>query len=77
MVLLPGTVYTSVGSFVSTGSAAALSKVTNNDGSTTNLIFDVHQYLDNAGGTTTGCVTNGVDNLNSLAGWLRSNGRQA
>ncbi|KAL5341351.1 glycoside hydrolase superfamily [Aspergillus crustosus] len=78
MVLLPGTSYTSVGGFISTGSAAALSAVTNPDGSTTNLIFDVHQYLDaDSSGTSTECASNGVDNLSRLATWLRSNNRQA
>lgn len=78
MVLLPGTSYTSVGGFISDGSASALSAVTNPDGSTTNLIFDVHQYLDSDGsGTSTQCTTNGVNNLSTLATWLRSNGRQA
>ncbi|KIM99752.1 glycoside hydrolase family 5 protein [Oidiodendron maius Zn] len=78
MVLLPGTSYTSVGGFISDGSASALSAVKNPDGSTTNLIFDVHQYLDSDGsGTSTQCTTNGVSNLSTLATWLRSNGRQA
>jgi endoglucanase len=78
MVLLPGTSYTSVGGFVSDGSASSLSAVTNPDGSTTNLIFDVHQYIDsNGSGTSSECTTNGVENLSSLGTWLRSNGRQA
>ena len=46
MILLPGTNYTSAETFISTGSAAALNKVTNPDGTTTNLVMDVHQYLD-------------------------------
>ncbi|PYH79016.1 cellulase-domain-containing protein [Aspergillus uvarum CBS 121591] len=78
IILLPGTSYTSVGGFISDGSASALSAVKNPDGSTTNLIFDVHQYLDSDGsGTSTTCTTNGVSNLGTLATWLRSNGRQA
>ena len=78
MILLPGTDYTAVGSFISTGSASALSAVVNLDGSHTNLIFDVHQYLDSEGsGTHLDCTTNGINNLNTLATWLRSNGRQA
>jgi len=79
MILLPGTGYTSAGSFVDNGSGAALSKVKNLDGSITNLIFDVHQYLDyDYSGTHTECVT---DNIYSawqpLATWLRTNKRQA
>lgn len=78
MILLPGTGYTAVGSFVSSGSAAALSAVTNPDGSHTNLIFDVHQYLDSDfSGTQADCTSNGIGNLNNLATYLRSNGRQA
>lgn len=78
MILLPGTGYTAAGSFVSSGSAAALSAVKNLDGSTTNLIFDVHQYLDSDfSGTHIDCTSNGIGNLDSLAGYLRSNGRQA
>ncbi len=78
MVLLPGTGYTAAGSLVSSGSAAALAAVKNPDGSTTNLIFDVHQYLDyDFSGTHTECVTDGTANLNALAGYLRANGRQA
>jgi endoglucanase len=46
MILLPGTDYTSASNFISNGSGAALLKVVNTDGSTTNLIFDVHKYLD-------------------------------
>ncbi len=78
MILLPGTGYTSVGDFVPSGSAGALSAVTNPDGSHTNLIFDVHQYLDyDFSGTHPDCTISGTDSLNSLAGWLRKNGRQA
>ncbi|KAJ8062223.1 hypothetical protein OCU04_008775 [Sclerotinia nivalis] len=79
MLLLPGSDYTSAGSFISDGSAAALSKVTNPDGTTTNLIFDVHKYLDSDNsGTNAECVTNNIDNAFApLATWLRTNGRQA
>lgn len=78
MILLPGTDYTAAGSFISTGSASALSAVVNLDGSHTNLIFDVHQYLDsNFSGTSPDCSSDGIANLNTLATWLRSNGRQA
>lgn len=46
LILLPGNDYTSAQTFISNGSGPALMKVTNPDGSTTNLIFDVHKYLD-------------------------------
>lgn len=78
MILLPGTGYTAAGTFVSTGSAAALSAVKNLDGTTTNLIYDVHQYIDSDySGTHSDCVYNGVSGLQTLATYLRSVGRQA
>jgi endoglucanase len=77
IILLPGVDYTAVGSFISDGSGPELLAVTNPDGSTTNLIFDVHQYLDGQGGIQNYCVEDGTDNLNNLAYWLRQNGRQA
>ena len=46
LILLPGNDYTSAATFISNGSGPALMKVTNPDGSTTGLIFDVHKYLD-------------------------------
>ncbi len=46
IILLPGNNWTSAETFISNGSGAALIKVTNPDGSTTNLVFDVHKYLD-------------------------------
>jgi endoglucanase len=46
MILLPGNNYTSAQTFVSSGSAEALGMVRNPDGTFTNLIMDVHKYLD-------------------------------
>ena len=71
-ILLPGNDYTSAQTFVSDGSAAALINVTNLDGSTTNLIFDVHQYLDSDGsGIHTDCVSDHVaDTFTPLATYL-------
>jgi endoglucanase len=78
MILLPGTDWTSAGNFIENGSGAALSAVVNPDGSTTNLIFDVHKYLDSDNsGTHAECTTNNVDVFNNLGQWLRSNKRQA
>ena len=77
-ILLPGNDWTHASSLVSDGSYAALKTVTNIDGTTTNLIFDVHQYLDSDGsGTHTTCTTNNVDIFNNLATQLRKDGRQA
>ena len=79
LCLLPGNNYTAASQFVSNGSGAALQAVVNLDGSTTNLIFDVHQYLDSDNsGTNSACVTNNIDSAFSpLATWLRGIKRQA
>ncbi|KAI6861516.1 Endoglucanase [Hortaea werneckii] len=77
-ILLPGNDFTDAAQFVDNGSAAALSSVTNLDGSTTNLIYDVHRYLDSDNsGTHRNCVTNNVDVFQSLGEYLRNNNRQA
>lgn len=71
--------YTSAGAYISDGSATALAAVINPDGTTTNLIFDVHKYLDsdNSGGGGD-CVTNNIaSTFQPLATWLNSVGRQA
>ncbi|KAK8083381.1 glycoside hydrolase family 5 protein [Apiospora saccharicola] len=77
-ILLPGTDFTSAGTFVK-NSGPFLQNVKNPDGSTTGLIFDVHKYLDSDNsGTHTECVTNNIDSAFSpLADWLRTNKRQA
>ncbi|KAJ7922405.1 carbohydrate-binding module family 1 protein/Glycoside hydrolase family 5 protein [Mycena leptocephala] len=79
MILLPGNNWTSAATFISNGSADALKKVVNPDGSVTNLIFDVHKYLDSDNsGTNAECVTNNIaDAWAPLAQWLRCNGRKA
>ena len=46
LILLPGNNWTSAETFISNGSADALNKVKNPDGSITGLVFDVHKYLD-------------------------------
>jgi len=77
MILLPGNGYTGAATFVSGGSAAALAGVTNPDGSTDNLVFDVHQYLDSDGsGTTASCVKTS-DVFAPLLTWLKDSKRQA
>ncbi|KAF2651956.1 glycoside hydrolase family 5 protein [Lophiostoma macrostomum CBS 122681] len=79
LILLPGQGYTSAETFVSSGSAAALAEVKNPDGTTDNLIMDVHKYLDSDNsGTHTECVKNNIDNaFKPLADWLRTNKRLA
>lgn len=76
MILLSGTNYDAVGGFQN-NSAPALSTVQDSDGSTDKLIYEAHQYLDGEGGTTTECITNGVDDtLAPLTDYLRSVGRK-
>lgn len=79
MILLPGNNYTSAETFVSSGSAEALGMIRNPDGTFTNLIMDVHKYLDyDNSGTHAPCVTNNIeDSWYPLSTWLRANGRQA
>ncbi|KAK0661884.1 Endoglucanase EG-II [Lasiodiplodia hormozganensis] len=78
MILLPGTDFSAAGSFP-TNSAGALAGVRDTDGTTTKLVFDVHQYLDaERTGTHTECARDGLDDgLKPLANWLRANGRKA
>ncbi|KAF9061599.1 putative endoglucanase [Rhodocollybia butyracea] len=79
IILLPGSDFASAQQFVTDGSGPALLNVTNPDGTTTNLIFDVHKYLDvDNSGTNLECVTNNIDAAWApLVTWLRENGRQA
>jgi endoglucanase len=78
LILLPGIHHSSAGSFLFDGSATELSTVANLDGSTTNLIFDVHIYLDKDGtGKHSECTTGNVLVFTRLAAWLRKEGRQA
>jgi endoglucanase len=79
LILLPGQGFTSAETFVSSGSAAALAKVKNPDGTTNNLIMDVHKYLDSDNsGTHTECVKNNIDTaFKPLAAWLKQNNRKA
>ncbi|KAL9603292.1 MAG: hypothetical protein Q9219_001315 [cf. Caloplaca sp. 3 TL-2023] len=66
-IMLPGNGYTSAGSFVSSGSAEALSAVKDVDGSTNKLIFEVHKYLDSDNsGTNPECVSSYVDAFEDL-----------
>ncbi|KFY00800.1 hypothetical protein O988_03097 [Pseudogymnoascus sp. VKM F-3808] len=79
MILLPGNNWTSAGTFVSSGSLDALKTVKNPDGTITNLIFDIHKYLDSDNsGTHAECTTNNIDGAFApLATALRAIGRQA
>lgn len=78
LVLIPGSSWSSAAA-LATEAGPALLKVTNPDGGTENIIFDVHKYLDSDNsGTHTECVTNNIDNaFGPLATWLRTNKRLA
>lgn len=73
-----GNGYTSAGTFVSSGSAKALLRVKDADGSTDKLIFEVHKYLDeDNSGTHLDCVSNNIDAFEDLTKFLKDNKRQA
>ncbi|KAJ4415929.1 hypothetical protein N0V82_007050 [Gnomoniopsis sp. IMI 355080] len=78
MILMPGSSYSSAAT-LPTEAGPYLLNVTNPDGTTDNLMFDVHKYLDSDNsGTSTECVTNNIDDaFEPLATWLRTNNRQA
>lgn len=77
MILLPGTNFDSAATLVSSGSVGPLMAITNPDGSTTNLILDIHKYLDiDNSGTHEQCVTNNTDAFATVANFLRSVGRR-
>ena len=77
MILLPGNNFTSAGTFVENGSGAALIGVKNPDGTTTGLILDIHKYLDvDNSGNHAECTTDNTDAFQSVAQFLRDNGRQ-
>lgn len=78
IILLPGVNFTSALTFVSTDSADLLNKVTNPDGTTDNLVMDLHQYLDiNNSGTHKECTNDNVDGYKIVGEWLRKNNRTA
>ncbi|KAL8969767.1 MAG: hypothetical protein Q9183_001839 [Haloplaca sp. 2 TL-2023] len=78
MILLPGNGYTNAADFVSSGSAAALARVKDVDGTTDKLMFEVHKYLDeDNSGTHIECVSSYVDTFEDLTQWLKDNGRRA
>lgn len=77
MILLPGTNFDSAATLVSSGSAAALMNITNPDGTTDNLLLDIHKYLDeDNSGTHKTCTTNNVDAFTTVADFLRQAGRK-
>ncbi|KAK8048286.1 glycoside hydrolase family 5 protein [Apiospora phragmitis] len=77
MILLPGTNFDSAATLVSSGSAAALMRIQNPDGTTDNLVLDIHKYLDeDNSGTHKECVTDNVEDFKTVANFLRASGRK-
>ncbi len=78
-ILLPGENFSSAGKFLSSGWGPALATVTNPDGSTTNLLLDLHKYLDvdNSGDHPDCVMDNVADTFEPVAAWLRTHKRQA
>ena len=76
MILLSGNNYANAIAF-QYNSADALTGVVNRDGSTTNLIFELHQYFDSQGGKTTACNDPLADKFRAAGDYLRSINRQA
>ncbi|KZP31157.1 glycoside hydrolase family 5 protein [Athelia psychrophila] len=77
-LLLPGSSYSSAQA-LPTEAGPALAALTDPAGGTSQLIFDVHKYLDSDNsGQSTECVTDNVAVLTTLVAWLKSVGnRQA
>ncbi|KUJ16625.1 cellulase-domain-containing protein [Mollisia scopiformis] len=77
MILMPGTNFASAGQFVSSGSADALLNVTNPDGTTAALVYDLHKYLDvDNSGTHADCTTDNIEDAFAIAAaYLRWKGR--
>jgi len=78
LILIPGTDYSGASGFVDE-SAPSMSKVVDFDGTTSKLIYDIHEYYDsNSSGGDTECVTDHVSSsFAPVAAYLRAHGRKA
>ncbi|KAI1097484.1 glycoside hydrolase family 5 protein [Jackrogersella minutella] len=77
MILLPGTNFDSAATLADSGGAVQLLEIKNPDGTTDNLILDIHKYLDvDNSGTHAQCTTDNIDAFTSVAQFLRQNGRK-
>ncbi|KAI1452046.1 glycoside hydrolase family 5 protein [Annulohypoxylon moriforme] len=77
MILLPGTNFDSAATLTTIGGASQLLGIKNPDGTTDNLILDIHKYLDiDNSGTHSLCTTDNTDAFNTVAQFLRTNGRK-
>ncbi|KAI1781381.1 glycoside hydrolase family 5 protein [Hypoxylon cercidicola] len=77
MILLPGTNFDSAATLPTSGGAEQLLDIKNPDGTTDNLLLDIHKYLDeDNSGTHAECTTDNTDAFNDLAEFLRGKGRK-
>ncbi|KAI1413573.1 glycoside hydrolase family 5 protein [Hypoxylon sp. FL1857] len=77
MILLPGTNFDSAATLATSGGAEQLLDIKNPDGTTNNLLLDIHKYLDeDNSGTHTQCTTDNTDAFTSVAQFLREKGRK-
>ncbi|KAM7219672.1 glycoside hydrolase superfamily [Rhypophila decipiens] len=78
MILLPGSNFDSAATLATPeGGAEELMALTNPDGTTDNLLLDVHKYLDNDNsGTHEECVTDNIEAFQQVAEFLRKTGRK-
>ncbi|KAI0181129.1 glycoside hydrolase family 5 protein [Hypoxylon sp. FL1284] len=77
MILLSGTNFDSAATLPTTGGADQLLAVKNPDGTTDNLLLDIHKYLDeDNSGTHAKCTTDNTDVFKDLAEFLRKKGRK-
>ncbi|KAI2617258.1 glycoside hydrolase family 5 protein [Hypomontagnella submonticulosa] len=77
MILLPGTDFDSAATLDTVGGGSQLLGIKNPDGTTDNLILDIHKYLDtDNSGTHDECTTNNSKAFSGLADFLRKNGRK-
>lgn len=76
-ILLPGNDWSGAIPFAS-NSGPALLRIKNRGGSITNLVFDVHKYLDSGSGSSSTCISSYLNEAwIPPAQWLRCHGRQA
>lgn len=77
MLIIPGDEWCKLNNFAESYHAG-LSQVKNPDGSTTGLIFEIHQYFDqDASGKDSTCINSHADELKAIVDLLKKDNRQA
>jgi endoglucanase len=78
IILLPGTAWMSAAAYINGGESTQLLRVKNPDGSTENLVFNIHGYFDDGfAGLSPTCTSDQIGFWRQLACWLRQNKRLA